>query len=126
MRLVSLLLNVATFSGISAIITLTIYFVNVWLLSSNKHLSPTDALFFEGILFIIVGFLLFLGRGGINRLSQRAAILSAAADALYKKGTIGPSEMYRRDKWKPEGFIRIALILMLTGVFMLLVYFLTL
>jgi len=114
------------------LITVATYFVNIWVFSSNKYLrerlnlSPTDAFFIEGIIFLILGLLLLLGRGGINLWSQKAAVLSALAEAVYGEDTVGPSETLRRDRWKPQGFIRIALIFILTGVFMILIYLLTL
>lgn len=126
MKLKIILLNVAMLSGVSALIALAIYFVNIRFFSSYKELSPTDAMFFEGMLSILIGFLLLIGRGGINIWSQKAAILAALAGAVFKEGSMGPSEILRRDRWKPEGFTRVALILILAGVFMILVYFLTL
>ncbi len=48
--------------------------------------------------------------------------MSALAEAFYED-TISPGETFRRDRWKPKGFVRIALIFMLTGVFMIQVYF---
>lgn len=122
----NILLNLVMFSSISLLITTAFYFVNTWLFSSSEYFSPTDAFFIEGTLFFIAGLLLLLGRGGINLWSQKAAILSALAGAVFDEDTVGPAEILRRDKWKPEGFIRIALILMLAGVFMILIYFLTL
>lgn len=122
----NILFNVVVLSSISILITIATYFVNIWLFSSSKYLSPTDAFFIEGITFLISGLLLLLGRGGINLWSQRAAILSALAEAIYDADTVGPDEMFRRDRWKPKGFIRIALILMLAGLFMILIYLLTL
>lgn len=121
-----ILLNMAMFTGISLLIVIGTYFVNVWLFSSSKYISPTDVFFFEGIIFLICGLLLLLGRGGINLWTQRVAILSALAGAVYDIDTVGPAETFRRDHWKPQGFIRIALILILTGVFMILIYFLNL
>lgn len=120
------LLALTTFSCISIIITVAFYFLNVWLFSPSEYMSPTDAFFFEGILFLLIGFLLLLGRGGINFWSQKAAILSALAGFLYDEDTVGPDEILRKDRWKPEGFTRLALILMLTGLFMILIYLLTL
>ena len=114
------------FSSISLLITIATYLVNIGLFSSIEYFSPTDAFFFEGIIFLLSGLLLLLGRGGINLWSQKAAILSALAEAVYDEDTVGPDEMFRRDSWKPRGFIRIALILILAGVFMILIYFLTL
>lgn len=114
------------FSCISIIITIAFYFVNVWLFSSREYFSPTDAFFIEGMLFLIIGFLLLLGRGGINLWSLKAAILSALAEAVYDENTVGPDEIMRKDRWKALGFTRLALILILTGVFMILLYFATL
>jgi len=121
-----ILFNVAAYVSISLSIVVVAYFVNVLLLFSNEMISPTEALFFEGIGFLLFGFLLLLGRGGINRWSQSAVILSAAAEAVYGDDTVGPDEIMRRDVWKSKGFIRTGLVLVLTGVFMFLVYFLTL
>jgi len=120
MKYKSILRNIAAFSSISALITAATYFVNAWLLSGNKQFSPTEALFVEGIVFVLAGLLLLLGRGGINLASQKAAVLATLT------GTGSPSEIFRRDKWKPQGFIRSALILIVAGVLTLLTYFLTL
>jgi len=122
----NILLNIVMFSGISISITVAVYFVNTWFFSSSEYFSPTDIFFIEGILFLIAGVLLLLGRGGINLWSQKAAILSALAGAVYGGDTVGPAETLRRDVWRPKGFVRIALILILAGVFMILIYFLTL
>jgi hypothetical protein len=126
MKIRSILLNTARFSGISVLVVTAVYLVNVWLLSSNNLLSPTDALFIEGIFFLIIGLLLLLGRGGISRTSRGAAMLAASAEAVSGRDTICPNEIFRRDAWKAEGFTRIALIFILSGVFMILLYFLTL
>lgn len=120
------MLGLAILSGISALITVVIYFLNVWLLSGKEYFSPTDALFLEGVVFLALGLFLLLGRGGISLWSKRAAILSALAEGLYGEDTVGPSEIFRRDKWKPEGFIRLGLVLTLTGVLMIVIYFVTL
>lgn len=122
----NVLLGLAAFSCISIIITIVFYFVNVWLFSSSEYVSPTDAYFVEGMLFVIFGLLLLLGRGGINLWSLKAAVLCALAEAVYNEDTVGPSEIMRKDRWKSVGFTRLALVLILTGVFMILVYFLTL
>lgn len=121
-----LLSNIMILSGIALLIVMGVYLVNVWLFSFIEYFSPTDAFFFEGIVFLLAGLLLLLGRGGINLWSIRAATLSALAGAVYDEDTVGPAEILRRDRWKPEGFIRIAFILIFAGVFMILIYFLTL
>ena len=125
MKLGKALLNLAVFSCISMIITVVFYFVNVQLFTTPM-LSPVDAMFIEGMLFLIIGFLFLLGRGGINVWSQRAAILSALTEAISGKDMLGPDETLEKDRWKPKGFTRLALILILTGVFMILAYFITL
>jgi len=121
-----ILLNIVMFSGISLLITMTTYLANIWLFSASEYFSPTDIFFIEGIIFIMAGSLLLLGRGGINLWSLKAAVLSALAGAVYDRDTVGPAETLRKDVWKPKGFIRLALILILAGVFMILIYLLTL
>jgi len=115
--------NAIRLTCISLILTCAVYSINLWLLSSNPRFSPTDALFIEGIISIILGALLLLGSGGINLWSRKAAILAATAEAAYGTETIGPSEIFRRDAWKPKGFVRLGLILIIAGVFMLIIYF---
>jgi len=97
----------------------------MWLVAGNERFSPTDLLFIEGIICFITGFLLLLGRGGISQTSRRAAILSALAGAIFKD-IMGPNEVYRRDAWKPKGFIRLAFILIIAGIFMISAYFMSL
>lgn len=121
-----ILSNVAGIAGVSSLIVVMAYFVNVLLFSSNEIVSPTDAMFIEGVGFLLIGSLLLLGRGGINLWSKKAAILSATAEAVYGAETVGPAETMRKDAWKSKGFVRAGLILVLTGVFMFAVYFLTL
>ena len=120
------LLNFAALELGSLLITLLVYFVNILLLSSNEWVSPTDALFVEGAVSVLVGFLLLLGRGGISFWSKTAAILAAAASAVSGGETVGPGEILRRDAWRASGFLRLGLILLLAGLFMLAAYFLTL
>ena len=114
--------NIIFLISVSLVLAYATYIVNIWLFSSHPRISPTDASLLEGIIFIIIGALFFLGSGGISRGSQRAAMLAAAASAIGKE-VIGSSEIFRRDSWKPKGFIRFGLILILTGIFLLLIYF---
>ncbi len=125
MKVKSVLLNLVAFLGIAALITASIYLVDLWLLSGNTLFSPIDAMFFEGILFLLIGLMLLLGRGGITPTSRRAALLSALAEAMFNADTPSPSEIFRRDEWKPQGFTRLALILIFAGVLMILTYFIT-
>jgi hypothetical protein len=90
------------------IVSLTIacatYVVDLWLFGSiYPRVSSKDASFLEGILFIPSGFLLLLGSGGISQGTERAARLAATADTVSGEA-VGPSEVFRRDAWKPEGF----------------------
>jgi hypothetical protein len=117
--------NIILLIGVSLALAIVAYIVNFWLFSSYQRISPTDASFLEGIIFIIIGALFFLGSGGISRGSQKAAMLAAAASAMGKE-VIGPSEIFRRDAWNPKGFTRFGLILILTGIFLLLIHFVSL
>lgn len=120
------LFNVAVLASVSLLIALSVYSVNVLMLSSNKWVSPTDALFVEGVVSVLVGLALLLGRGGISFWSKAAAILAATASAVSGTETVGPGEIMRRDAWRARGFLRAGLILLMSGVFMLVAYFLTL
>jgi len=120
-----ILTNLIIFLGIPTMITIAMYLIN-FKLFSNRSFSPTEPLFIEGILFLLLGALLFLGRGGINLWTAKAAILAAATKAISKKDTIGPNEIMKKDRWKAEGFPRLALILIISGALMLIAYFLTL
>jgi hypothetical protein len=71
--------------SISLIVACAIYILNLWLLSSHPNFSPAEASFIEGLLSIIAGALFLLGSGGINRASQKAALLAATAEAIYHK-----------------------------------------
>jgi hypothetical protein len=124
MRKKYVLFNIATYVGVSLVIVMVVHFFNVLFVYSNGVLIPNDAFFVEGVLFLLIGFLLLLGRGGISFWNVKGAILAATAEALYGAETVGPSETLRRDAWKSKGFIRAGLILLLTGVFMLVIYFL--
>jgi len=117
--------NVTLLISASLLFAFATYIFDLWFFSSYPRISPEDASFLEGIIFIILGALLFLGSGGINRGSQRAAMLAAAASAISKE-IIGPSEIFRRDAWKPKGFIRLGLTLIITGIILLVIYFVSL
>lgn len=119
------LFNVAVLAIVSLLVAFASYFANVLVFSSSKWVSPTDALFLEGVASVLVGFLLLLGRGGLSFWSIKAAILAAAASAVSEAETVGPSEIMRRDAWRAREFLRLGLILLLAGVFMLAGYFLT-
>ncbi len=112
--------------SVSLMLTAIVYFINYTLLFSTAYVSSTDMLFVEGILFIILGILLILGSGGINLWSVKAAILGAATEAVYGEGGVTPSELFKRDSWKAKGFPRLGLVLLMAGLFMLVIYFISL
>jgi hypothetical protein len=117
--------NVLILLGTSLVMAFAIYLVNFLFFSSNESVSPGDASFMEGLLLVVVGALAYLGSGGISRTSQKAAMLSAAASAAGAE-VVGPGEIFRKDAWKPKGFVRLGLISVLTGIFLIIIYFVSL
>jgi len=113
--------NIALLIGISLILACVIHIFNLWLFSLKPLLAPADATFLEGIIFIGLGILFCIGSGGINPDTRKAAMLAALADVLGKE-VIGPSEVYKRDAWKPKGFIRLGLIFIITGIILVIIY----
>jgi len=113
--------NIALLVGISLILASVIHIFNLWLFSLKPLISPIDATFLEGIIFIGLGILFFIGSGGINPDTRKAAMLAALADVLGKE-VIGPSEVYKRDAWKPKGSIRLGLIFIITGITLVILY----
>jgi len=122
----TILLNVAVYSGVSLLVLVAVYLVDLWFLSSYLQLSALETLSMEGVMLIILGLLVLVGTGGINLGSLSAAMISAKAKAIFRGDIAGPDEVLRRDTWKAKGFTRTALILLFSGVLMILVYFLTL
>lgn len=117
--------NIASLIGISLILACVIHIFNLWLFSLKPLISPADASFLEGIISVILGVLFCIGSGGINPDTRKAAMLAALADALGKE-VIGPSEVYKRDAWKPKGFIRLGLTLIIAGITLVIIYFVSL
>jgi hypothetical protein len=108
---------------ISLTISIIAYLLNVRFLSAHPNISPKTATFFEAILATLWGFLMLLGSGGISRNSRSAAIMASAVKAISDRDIIGPSEILRRDRWKPKGFVRVGLVLVMTGIFLLIIHF---
>lgn len=96
------------------------------MLPQGANFTSTEALFVEGIALLLMGLLLLIGRGGLNLSTVKAAILSASAEAVFGTEGVGPAEEMRIDSWKSKGFITAGLVLIMTGLFMLAMYFLTL
>jgi hypothetical protein len=76
-------------------------------------------------MLLIIGILIFLGYGGLNIFTYRAAVLSSAASAISGKETVGPKEILKHDSWKPKGHLRLAIILAMIGIILLALYFVT-
>jgi hypothetical protein len=99
--------------------------LNFYVLPSNAGVRVYDWFLFEGIFCVIFSVLFALGRGGIDAYTLRSAATAAAADAIY--GTNHKvSETFRKDKWRAEGFPKAALVLLVAGLVMLVIYFITL
>ena len=122
----TVLLNVAVYSSVSLLVLGTVYLGDLLFLSSYLQLSALETLSMEGVMFIILGLLFLVGKGGINLGSLSAAMISAKAKAIFGGDIAGPNEVLRRDTWKAKGFTRTALVLLFSGLLMILVYFLTL
>lgn len=100
-------------------------FINFFVLPTGLGIRAYDWFLFEGLLCLIFSVLFALGRGGIDAYTLRSASTAAATDAIY--GTdYSVTETFRKDKWKPQGFPKAALVLLVAGLFTLAVYFLTL
>jgi hypothetical protein len=72
----------------------------------------------EGILAILFGACFLIGSGGMSRNTASAAVLASAAKALDGE-TIGPSEILRRDAWKPKGYARLGLAIIGAGTILI-------
>jgi len=89
---------------------------------------PMHHMFFaEGIMFLLLGFLLLLGSGGINLWTISAILNSSVADWIYGKESnkehVRPSEILRVDRWQPKGLPYAGLICIFAGIIMILTYF---
>jgi hypothetical protein len=109
--------------AISLAVAIIIYLLNIRFLSSNPNTTPGTATFFEGVFATLLGLLLLFGSGGISRNTRRAAMIASAAKGMSSGDTIGPSEIFERDAWRPKGFTRVGLILVMAGIFLLVIYF---
>jgi hypothetical protein len=130
--------NVALIIGASVIVALATYGVSLWLLTLYTHAlasrygpspfyssvyQPPEISALDGILLILAGAAFLLGSGGISRNTSRAALWASVANAFGKE-TVGPSEMMRIDAWKPKGYVRLGLTLIIAGIFLIISSFL--
>jgi len=115
--------QIAILACVSFVVALVLYFSDIQLFPSSGYIKPADAAFIEGVFSVLSGLLIFIGSGGISRTSQKAALLASAAKAISDKEVIGPNEIFRRDAWRPKGYTRLGLVLILAGLFLLIIYF---
>jgi len=80
--------------------------------------SLANILALEGILAVVFGACFLVGSGGMSRNTASAAILASAAKAIDGE-TIGPSEILRRDVWKPKGYVRLGLTIIGAGAILI-------
>lgn len=130
--------NAVLLIGASILVALVTYGVSFWLLQLwvralasrygpsvfySSLYSPLEILVLDAILLILAGAGFLLGSGGISRNTSSAAKAASVASAFGKE-TVGPSEMMRRDAWKPKGHIRLGLTLIIAGAFLVILSFL--
>lgn len=119
----NLVKQIAALASVSFIVAVVLFFLNIQFFPARPYMKPADGAFIEGIFLVLSGLLIFIGSGGIGPASRKAAMLASAAKAISDKDVIGPSEIYRRDAWKPKGYTRLGLVLFLTGLLLLIIYF---
>ena len=106
------------------IVVLMFMGINLFILPHDVLLTVYDWFFFEGIFCLVLSVLFALGRGGIDAYTLRSARAAALADAVYGKD-YEVSETFKKDKWRPEGFPKAALVLLISGIVMIVIYCLT-
>jgi hypothetical protein len=133
----NVVLNLVVLLGLAGLIVAGTYVFNLWVQTRYPMtwwgllpLTVLDMVFFEGVGFILLGLLLLVGSGGINRWTVETVFKSSIADWVYGRegdeDRVKPSELFRADTWKPRGFPRVGLTLLLAGVLMGVIYFLSL
>jgi uncharacterized membrane protein YedE/YeeE len=118
------LITLRLFIGVCAVV-LVFTALNFFILPHSIYFRMYDWFFFEGILCFILSVLFALGRGGIDAYTARSTRTKALADAVYGEDN-GISETFRKDKWRPKGFPKAALVLLTAGIVLLIIYLLTL
>ena len=116
------------------VIALATYGVSFWLLQLyaraaasyygpssfySSGFQPPEISALDGILLILGGAAFLLGSGGISRNTLSAAFRASVANAMGKE-TVGPSEVMRRDAWKPKGYVRLGLIFIIAGILLII------
>jgi hypothetical protein len=117
--------NVILFLILPVLIVVLQYYANVTILSGNRYLSPTEVLFYEGILYVIVGLLFLMGMRNYN-LRRAGEVVAIAKTFPSGDEYVGRSAFFRRYIWQVKGSTRLGLILIFSGLLMIAVYFLTL
>jgi hypothetical protein len=107
------------------VVVLVFTALNFSVLRNSIYFRTYDWFFLEGILCFALSVLFALGRSGLDAYTHRSATTKALADAIYGKD-YEISETFRKGKWRPEGFLKAALVLLIAGIATLIIYFLTL
>lgn len=133
MRIKNTVLNVAIILGVSSLIVSAVYSFNLWiytLITVEGSVSDPEArawandfLLLEGILFPLGGFLLLLGEGEMDWRTRRRREQDRLSGEEPDEQRMQPSEIFRADRSAGRGFVRIALSLILSGIFMILICF---
>ena len=129
MRSRNVLLNMLIFLSLSSLLVFILFLFNQWLLDTSVAfgLSQADLFFIEGVFIGPVGFLLLLGKGGINSWTLGVVLDRSVRNWFFARDVeekidrarwrakgpepVQPSEIFRADTWQPLGFIRLGLIL---------------
>jgi len=125
MKLTGALSNIILFFVLPVLIVGLQYYANAMVLSGNRFLSPTEVLFYEGILWVIVGLLFLMGMRNYN-IRKAAEVVAVAKTFPSGDDYVGRSGFFRRYIWQVKGSTRLGLILIFSGLLMIAVYFLTL
>lgn len=132
MKKKNVVFNLAVMLSISVLIVRGLQLFNFWFGTRWKEVQgasmPIHHMFLaEGIMFLLLGFLLLLGSGGINLWTISAILNSSIADWIYGKESnkehVRPSEILRVDRWQPKGLPHAGLICIFAGIIMILTYF---
>jgi hypothetical protein len=92
-----------------------------------SRISQVDALFCEGIIFVILGILDFLAYGGMSYSGRRVGVQLAKAKGVFgDRVSVSASEMMRKDKWEKLGLMSVGSVAIITGVILLVIYFVSL
>lgn len=119
--------------AVSLILTLIIFIIDFRIFPSSEvsgsgfgQFSAVDSEFIEGVILVIMGVLDFLA-SGISYGSRISVGTVAASKAIFGDTVeVGPSEILRKNTWKKLGLLSVGSVTIITGIFLLFAYFLSL